>query len=140
LDARNYEAASNAFQKVILLPAASVAARSQALCGLGLIAEKLADTSSGDERKALLLRARDCYLDVALEKNIHEGETADDFWLKESGFRALRLLESMPGSSAQDPGTIVNFCRKLQQLLPVLNARLEVIINRAQNPSLPEKS
>jgi tetratricopeptide (TPR) repeat protein len=56
LDAANYEAASNAYQKVISLPAASVAARSQALCGLGLIAEKLAESSAGDERKALLLR------------------------------------------------------------------------------------
>ena len=140
LDPRNYETASNAFQKVILLPSASVAARSQALCGLGLIAEKLAESSSGEDRKALLLRARNCYLDVALEKNIHEGETADDYWVKESGFRALRLLELMQGWSTQDQDTIVNFCRKLQQLLPVYNARLEAIINRAQNPSLPEKS
>jgi len=140
LDANYYEAASNAYQKVISLPAAGVAARSQAQCGLGLIAEKLAETSSGDERKALLLRARDCYLDVALEKSIREGETADDFWVKEAGFRTLRLLELMQGWSTQDQDTIVNFCRKLQQLLPVLNARLEVIINRTQNAPQPEKS
>jgi len=140
LDAHNYEAASNAYQKAVSLPTASVASRCQAQCGLGLVAEKLAETSNGDDRKALLLRARDYYLDVALEKNIREGETADDFWVKEAGFRTLRLLELMQGWSTQDPDTIVNFCRKLQQLLPVLNARLEVIINRAQNPSQPEKS
>ena len=140
LDANNYEASSNAYQKVISVPTASVAARSQAICGLGLIAEKLAETRNGDERKALLLQARDHYLDVALEKHIREGETADDFWVKEAGFRALRLLELMQGWSTQDQDTIVNFCRKLQQLLPVLNARLEVIINRVQNPSQPEKS
>jgi hypothetical protein len=87
-----------------------------------------------------LLRARDCYLDVALEKNIHEGETADDFWIKKAGFEALRLLESMQGWTTQDPDTIVNFCRKLQQLLPVLHARLEVIINRAQTAPQAEKS
>jgi len=140
LDPQNYEAASNAYQKVISMPAASVASRSQAQCGLGLIAEKLAETGSGDERKALLLRARNYYLDVALEKNIREGETADDYWVKEAGFRTLRLLELMQGWSTQDPDVIVNFCRKLQQLLPVLKGRLEVIVNRTQNPSAPEKS
>jgi tetratricopeptide (TPR) repeat protein len=140
LDARNYDAASNAYQKVISLPAAGVAARSQAQCGLGIILEKLAETSNGDERKALLLRARDCYLDVALGKNLREGETADEFWVKESGLKALRLLELMQGWSTQDQDTILNFCRKLQQLLPVLNARIETIISRVQNPSTPEKS
>ena len=140
LDAANYDMASNAYQKVVSLPAASVAARSQAQGGLGLIAEKLAETSSGEERKALLLRARDCYLDVALEKNIRDGETADDFWVKEAGLRTLRLLELMQGWPTQDQDTIVNLCRKLQQLLPVLNARLEVIINRNQNLAPPEKS
>lgn len=140
LDPRNYEAASNAYQKVIALPAASVAARSQAQCGLGLVAEKLAETSSGDERKTLLLRARDCYLDVALEKNIRDGETADDFWVKESGSRALRLLEAMQGWPTQDKDTVIQFCRRMQQVLPAIKAKFETIINRAQNPAVPEKS
>jgi TolA-binding protein len=139
LDARNYDAASNAFQKVIFLPSAGVAARSQAQCGLGLIQEKLAETSSGEERKASLLRARDFYLDVALEKNLRAGETADEFWVKESGFKALRLLELMQGWPTQDKDTVIAFGRKLQKVLPVLNARLETIINRAQNPAPPEK-
>ena len=60
--------------------------------------------------------------------------------MKESGFKALRLLELMQGWSTQDKETIINFCRRMQQLLPVLNARLETIITRAQNPGLPEKS
>lgn len=140
LDARNYEAASNAFQKVILLPSASVTARSQAQCGLGTILEKLAENSSGDERKALLLRARDFYLDVALEKNLREGETADDWWIKKSAFEALRLLELMQGWSNQDKDTVVNFCRRMQQVLPVYKARFDSIINRAQNPAPAEKS
>jgi len=139
-DARNYDAASNAYQKVISLPAAGVAARSQAQCGLGLILEKLAETGNGGERKALLLRARDFYLDVALEKNLREGEVADEYWVKKAGFEALRLLELMQGWPTQDKDAIINFCRRMQQLLPVLNARLETIITRAQNPGVPEKS
>jgi len=140
VDPRNYEASSNAYQKVIAMPAAGVAARSQAQCGLATVLEKQAEASNGDDRKALLLRARDCYLDVALEKNLRDGETADEFWVKEAGFKALRLLELMQTWPNQDRETIINFCRKLQQLLPVYNARLEAIINRAQNPSLSEKS
>lgn len=140
VDARNYEASSNAYQKVITMPAASVAARSQAQCGLGAVLEKLAEAGNGEDRKALLLRARDYYLDVALEKNLREGESPDDFWVKEAGFKALRLLELMQGWPTQDTDTIINFCRKLQKLLPVYGARLEGIINRAQNPSSPEKS
>jgi len=140
LDPRNYDAASNAYQKVISLPVAGVAARSQAQCGLGIIQEKLAETSTGEQRKALWLRARDYYLDVTLEKNLREGEVADDFWVKESGFKALRLLELMQGWSTQDPDAIINFCRRMQQLLPVYNKRLEAIITRAQNPEAPQKS
>ncbi|MFO1511549.1 MAG: tetratricopeptide repeat protein [Verrucomicrobiota bacterium] len=140
LDARNYDAASNAYQKVISLPAAGSGTRSQAQCGLGTILEKLAEASSGDERKALLLRARDMYLDVALEKNLQEGELADEFWVKESGFKALRLLELMQGWPTQDKDTVINFCRRMQQVLPVYKARFEAIINRLQNPAPPEKS
>jgi len=140
LDARYYDSASNAFQNVISLPSAHVAARSQAQCGLGLVLEKQAEAATGDDRKALLLQARDRYLDVTLGKNLREGETADDFWVKEAGFKALRLLEQMQGWPTQDRDTIINFCRRLQQLLPVYHARLEIIINRAQNPPPPEKS
>lgn len=140
LDPKNYESASNAFQKVISMPAAGPAARSQAQCGLGIIQEKLAETASGEERKALLLRARDLYLDVALEKNLRELETADEFWVKESGLKALRLLELMQGWPTQDQDTIIVFCRKMQGVLPVLNARFEIIISRSRNPVPPEKS
>jgi len=139
-DADNYETSSNAYQKVISLPAANAAARSQAQCGLGLIAEKLAETSSGDERKDLLLRARDCYLDVALEKNLREGETADDFYVKKASFEVVRLLELMQGWPTQDKDTVISFCRRMQQLLPQLNSRFESIISRVQNPPPPEKS
>ncbi|HEX5221739.1 MAG TPA: tetratricopeptide repeat protein [Verrucomicrobiae bacterium] len=140
LDPANYEAASNAYQKVISLPAASVSARSQALCGLGAISEKLADKAGNDERRALLLRARDLYLDVALEKNLREGETADDFYIKKAAFEALRLLELMQGWSTQDDDTVLYFCRRMQQVLPAIKTRFEAIITRTQNPSQPEKS
>lgn len=141
-DPRNYDAASNAYQKVIALPAADVAARSQALCGLALIAETRAEAASGDQRKTLLLRARDLYLDVALEKNLRDGETADDFWVKKSGFEALRLLEAMQGWPNQDSATVIRFCRRMQQVLPQLAARFEAIILRTQNPAPapPQKS
>lgn len=140
VDPRNYEAASNAYQTVITMPAAGVAARSQAQCGLAAVLEKLAEAGTEAERKTLLLRARDCYLDVALEKNLRAGEAPDDYWVKEAGFRALRLLELMQGWPTQDTETIISFCRRLQKLLPVYQARLESIIQRAQNPSSLEKS
>jgi len=139
-DPRNYDAASNAYQKVITLPGADVATRSQALCGLGLIAEKLAETLNGDQRPALLLRARDLYLDVALEKNLRDGETADGYWVKEAGFRALRLLETMQGWPTQDAEAVIRFCRRMQQVLPQLAARFETVILRARSPAPPQKS
>ena len=55
---RNYDAATNAYQRRSPCRIASVAARSQAQCGLGIIQEKLAETGSTEERKAMLLRAR----------------------------------------------------------------------------------
>jgi hypothetical protein len=46
----------------------------------------------------------------------------------------------MQGWPTQDKDTVIQFCRRMQQVLPAIKARFESIINRTQNPPLPEKS
>ncbi len=140
LDPRYYDSASNAFQTAISLPVASVATRSQAQCGLGRILENLAAQPNAPDARALLLKARDQYLDVALEKNLRAGETADEFWVKKAALDALRLLEQMQDWPTQDRQATVMFCRRMQKVLPVLGPRFESLINRAQSPPPAGKS
>ncbi len=50
-DAQYYAEATNAYQKALALPAADVATRSQARVGLGIVAEKLAESLPAEQRR-----------------------------------------------------------------------------------------
>jgi TolA-binding protein len=127
-DARNYEAASNAFHQVVSSPQAGFAARCQAKVGLGKVAEAQAGQKTGNERVALLKEALNDYLDAFFyEKILREGEQPDWYWVKSAGLEAARLAESL-----EEWSQALSVCRSLQKLLPPLEASLEKRIARAQ--------
>lgn len=112
-----YTTASNAYQQAITAPFASVAARSQAKVGLGMTLEKLAGSKPAAEKNALLVLARDNYLDVTLQT----GEAPDVlFWQKKAGLEALRIMEAL-GEWCQ----VERLCEQLQTWLPTLRPGLE---------------
>ena len=122
-DVSYYTAASNAYQQAIASPFASGAARSQAKVGLGITLEKMAELKPAGEKTALLILARDNYLDVALES----GVSADLFWQKEAGKKALKVLEVL-----EDWCAVEKLCGQLQGWLPWARASLEASKERAR--------
>jgi tetratricopeptide (TPR) repeat protein len=126
-DPRQYSAASNAFQQAVDAPAADVATRSQALIGLGLVAERLAERQAGSDAKRLLKQAQDYYLDVFYEKHLRAGERSDLFWLKRAGLEAERLAETL-----QEWPQAVRLSERLSELLPPLKSSLEKKIEKAR--------
>ena len=117
-----YAEASNAYQRAITSPLASVTARSQAKVGLGTTLEKVAELTTGDEKSRLLMLARDNYLDVTLETSA----AADLFWQKEAGRKAVRVLEAL-----EDWCAVEKLCGQLQAWLPWARASLEASRERA---------
>lgn len=129
-DASHYAAASNAFQQVLDLPGADLAARSQALVGLGLVAERLAELQPAGQQQPLLQRAMDYYLDVLYERHVRQGEQWDAsglFWLKRAGLDAARLAESL-----QAWPQAVRLYERLAALLPPLKPVLEKRLEKAR--------
>jgi outer membrane protein assembly factor BamD (BamD/ComL family) len=127
-DARHYEAASNAFQQVLLSPNASYATRSQARVALGVVAESQGALKTGVEKTALLKFALGQYLDAFFyEKTLRDGEQPDWFWVKKAGQEAARIAETL-GEWSQ----ALNVYQSLQKLLPPLQASLEKKIMRAR--------
>lgn len=126
-DARQYEAATNAYWQVVNLPRASIATRSQAQVGIGLALEKSAQRKTEEEQTTLLKLALGNYLDVAYQKNLREGESPDLFWVKKAGLEAARVAESL-GEWTQ----AMNMYRRLEVLLPPLKEMLEKKIAKAQ--------
>jgi tetratricopeptide (TPR) repeat protein len=114
-----YSDATNAYTQVITSPGAAITERSQAQVGIGLVCEKLAALTNGVQQTALLQAALDNYLDVFFGNNLHDGETADPFWVKKSGLQALPLIESL-GTSDPD-----KFIDQMEIVLPQLRDFLE---------------
>jgi TolA-binding protein len=133
-DAQSYDSVTNAYQRAISayqrainLPAATVTVRSQAQVGIGLALEKMAAAQPAGEQDALLEAALSNYLDVVYEKNLHDGDVADSFWVKKAGLEAARLIES-----SHQWEQAINLYRRLQTLLPPLRENLEKKIARAR--------
>jgi TolA-binding protein len=131
-----YENAANAYQQVITnSPPASVAARSQAMVGLGLVAEGLAKLKSGAAQTALLNQALEDYLRVFFyENNVRDGEHADLFWLKKAGLEAGRVAETL-----QQWQEVIIIYQELEEWLPQMRLTLEKKILNAQKNLAREK-
>jgi len=135
-DPNQYTNAAAAYHRVVESPGADVAARSQALVGLGVVAEKLAERATGAEQAALLKTALDRYLDVFYETHLRASEQADLFWLKRAGLDAARLAETL-----QDWPHALRIYERLQTLLPPLkpslNRKIEKVRERLTQAAAP---
>lgn len=122
LQMSDVDAATNAYAQVFQSPFAGISARSQALVGYGIALEKKAARADGDERRMLLARARDSYLDVFYGNLLRAGEVPDDFWVKKAGLQALPLIGA-PGASR--PEEVDPFLDHLEKLFPQSRESLE---------------
>ena len=139
LQLTNYDAATSAYAQVTNSPVASVAARSQAQVGIGLVLEKRAAQETGQDQTELLQRALDNYLDVLYEKNLRHGEQikeqANSFWTEKAGLQAASVTEAL-GEWQQ----ATNVYGRLETLLPLLHGSLEKKIANAKEHLPAEKN
>ena len=120
LQLTNYDAMINAYAQVLNTNVqADISLRSQAQIGIGIALGKKAELATGTNQSALLQSALDNYLDVFDATNLRDGETADLFWVKNAGVRALPLIGTL---GAANPDKFIN---RMEQLLPQLNDLLE---------------
>ena len=129
-----YELATNAYQQALSLPQASVAVRSQAEVGLGMMAEKQAQKKTGEEREALIRQALGEYLDVLLGKDLREGERRDLYWVKESASRAFRVASE----DLNDWPQALNICTNVAAEFPQLRAFFDGKLLKARE-QFPER-
>jgi TolA-binding protein len=125
-DAQYYAAAATAYSNV-LAAAASVAARSQAEVGLGLVREKQARLLPATEQAAARQAALEHYLNVAYERALRDGEAADPFWVKRAALEGARLAEELQLWPAA-----VALYEQLGRLLPALKPGLEPRLQKAR--------
>ena len=116
----NYDTATNAYAQVFNSPFASVAARSQAQIGFGIVLEKKAALLNGTGQNVLLNQALDNYLAVFNGLNLRDDEQPDAFWLKKAGLQAAPLIGLL-----NDPKAERNFYVRLETKLPQLADMIE---------------
>lgn len=90
-----YTNAALLYLEVLQAPAASVATRSQAEVGLGLVREKQAALLDPAPRHARLEEALAHHLNVFHFRNLRPGELASPFWVNRAGLEAARLAETL---------------------------------------------
>jgi outer membrane protein assembly factor BamD (BamD/ComL family) len=116
LQLTNFDAATNSYAQVVNATNASVAARSQAQIGIGIVLEKMAALASGPAQNELLNQALNDYLDVFDKLNLRDGEEPDPFWQKEAGLRAAPLVGRLNDLKAER-----KFYGSLKDALPQLS-------------------
>lgn len=126
-DAQYYDAARTAYSNVLASAAAAVTARSQAEVGLGLVLDKRARLLPAAEQAPARQAALEHYLNVAYERNLREGETADPFWVKRASLEAARLAEDL-----QQWPAAASLYEHLGKLLPALKPGLEAKLQKAR--------
>jgi TolA-binding protein len=130
-DVARYLQSSNYYQRVINAtnaPFASIAARSEAEVGLGIVCEKMANQRPDAERPAVMALALDHYRNVIYLANIQPGEQRDNFWLARAGLEAARILESQ-GRWAE---LVALYQRLISLLPPNLHPALEKKLEQAK--------
>ena len=109
----DWAAATNAYNRVLELPAADRGLKARARVGLGLTLEKMAALLPPADRKPLQQSALYHYCDVLYD------ETGDAFWAKKAGLQALPLMQ------ATGEGNVNQVIDRLESLLPQLKTSLE---------------
>jgi TolA-binding protein len=118
-DPQRYGDATNSYLQALVAPAATVATRSQAQIGIGMVYEKLAAQTNGVSQTQFLQAALDNYLDVFWGNDLRNGETASPLWVKEAGQRALPLIETL---GVGDPNKFID---QMEAVLPQMKDFLE---------------
>jgi TolA-binding protein len=113
LQMNNFTDATNAYAQAFESPYAAVFLRSQAQVGMGVALEKMAATLTDTNQAAMLNLALNNYWDVFTRKNLRDGETADDFWVKKAGLQAAPLIGLLNNAEAER-----KFYGSLKTLLP----------------------
>ena len=134
VDAKQYDRATNQYQKVLLSPNADVKDRSQAEMGLALALKEMARLTPA-QAGVLLDAAFLHYTNILYEKNLRDGEVPDPFWLKEAGLAAAKLAEGRRQWEAA-----INIYKRMLAKLPPLRALLEKRIQSAGEQWRLEKS
>jgi len=136
VDAKQYDNATNAYQKVLSSPlAADVAVRSQAEFGLATVLEAIAKLKPPAENAALLDAAFAHYANLLYEKNLADAETPNPFWLGKAGLAAGRMAEER-----KQWEMAINIYTGLQAKLPPLTELLQRRISRARDQWRLEKN
>jgi tetratricopeptide (TPR) repeat protein len=126
-DAKLYDSAAEAYQRVLAWPTADVGARSQAELGLALVRERQAQLGDAPDSAALSRLARDHYLNILFGSNLRDGEQPVPYWLKEAGLAAARLAED-----GNDWERALKIYQRLLSLLPPMRPMLEKRMDRAR--------
>ena len=127
---RQYDDLTNAlqaYQRVLDMTNADVNARSMALVGQAKVLEKQAEQKTGPERKALLEKAINKYMDVFYPwKNLREGEVAESFWVAKAGqdLAALLTEPSEVRNWRQAISVYEDLKKAVPELGPVLDAKI----------------
>lgn len=120
LQLTNYAAALQAYGQVLNTNVqASVALRSRAQIGMGIVLERMADAAVAGSQKQLREQALGNYFDVFYERNLRDGEQPDEFWMEKAGLQALALIRILQESPPAD------FLKRLEERFPQLTASLE---------------
>jgi len=120
LQLTNYDAATNAYAQVLDTNVqANISLRSQAQIGIGIALGGKAGLATGDDQAALFQLALGNYLEVFDATNLRDGETPDWFWVKEAGWQALPLIETL---GVANPNKFID---QMERLLPQLKDSLE---------------
>jgi TolA-binding protein len=134
-DPTRYALASNAYERAIQIPTASVSVRSEAEYGLAVVLEKLAAGKTDESRTHLLQAALERHLNILYGTLLREGESADPYWTRKAGIDAGRIAESL-----QQWTEAKNIYETLLELLPSLQSLLENKILKAQEQALRTKT
>ncbi|HZQ46939.1 MAG TPA: tetratricopeptide repeat protein, partial [Verrucomicrobiae bacterium] len=125
-DPAQFEAATNAYQKVVDSELADATTRSMAECGIAQSLEGRARLDSPDRQGLWLGQAVQHYLNVLLGTNLRDGEEAD-FWYQQAGMAAGRLDEELG-----EWDKAVGIYKSLVDRLPPLQSELEKKIAHAR--------
>ncbi|HEY5298984.1 MAG TPA: tetratricopeptide repeat protein [Verrucomicrobiae bacterium] len=137
LQLNNFDAATNAYARILDSPGADISARSRAQVGLGIALEKKAALADGPNQAALFEMALQNYAQVMDENefNLEHSEPADLFWLKKAGLQAATLAENL----GRWP-TAVKLFQRLEIWFPQAKNSLEKKIAEAQPFLAPSKN
>lgn len=95
LQLQDYLTASNAYQRAMVYPSATVATRCLGRMGLAIVLEKQAGTLMTPGAVELLRQAREYYRDVYFGNFLADEEVLESLTKKKAGLEAARLSESL---------------------------------------------